>query len=382
MQRRGWRYIATRVNGDDGTETLLHADVPLENVNIEDVLSGDIGLTGTISPAISGVMADDGKPLFDEWSTVLYAEADGEIRGGGILQHSGFDDNAEWRLTCVGLTGYGRGLPYTGSGYAGVEVDPLDVVRVIWSHIQSQRGGNLGLTLGTTTTGLKIGTELKQVEFDTQSGPVSFEAGPVKLNFYTTHDLMGMVDDLANEHGFDYHERHAWGADGTIKHYLDFGYPQIGRKRNDLRFVYGENIFEPPSVNRDGSIYASGTLVLGAGEGASMIHAVVEQPTREHRLRRIAIVEDASIKTTNNARKRAMSENQWRSRLESIDEIIVHDHPHAPLGAAGVGDEILLQTRDDWNTLDIWVRILAISVEPASGKVASYSVARVDRLST
>jgi len=380
MQRRGWRYLATRVNGD-GTETLLHADVPLENVNVEDVLSGDIGLNGTIAPAMASVMADDGEPLFDEWSTAIYAEADGEIRGGGILRQSGFD-GPNWTLSCVGFTGYGRRLPYTGSGYAGVEVDPLDVVRVIWSHIQSQRAGNLGLILGSTTTGLEIGTELKQVEFDTVSGPVSFEAGPVKLNFYTTHDLMGMVDDLANEYGFDYHERHAWGADGTIKHYLDFGYPKIGRKRNDLRFVYGENVFESPTVDRDGETYASGSLVLGAGEGASMIHAVVEQPTKKKRLRRIAIVEDASIKTTNNARKRAMAENQWRSRLEDIQEIIVHDHKHAPLGAAGVGDEILLQSRDEWTTLDIWVRILAISTEPASGKIASYTVARVDRLST
>lgn len=379
-QRRGWRYFATRLNGD-GTETLLDIDLPLEGVTIEDVLSGDQALNASISPAIAR-MRPGGTPLLTEWGTAIFAELDGDIRFGGILVDSKFE-GPNWAIECVGYTGYGRDMPYTSSGYKGIKVDPLDVVRVIWDHIQSRRGGDIALVLGDTDTNGKvsIGTELKQVEFDTQSGPVSFESGPYKLNWYTNHDLMGDVDNLAAETPFDYHERHQWKSDGTIGHYLDFGYPSLGRRRTDLRFVYGENVFQAPSVARSGDLYASGTMVLGAGEGAAMIKSISEPPARPSgRLRRIAIVVDNRIKSKTRADNRARAENQWRARLDDIESVIVQDHPHARLGAAKVGDTIRLEGKGDWIEIDMWVRILSISYNPSEGNIAQYTVARSDKL--
>lgn len=381
VQRRGWRYIATRLNGD-GTETVLDIDLPLENVQIEDVLSGDAAIQGSIEPAYSRLIAADGQPLLREWSTAIYAESDGDIRAGGILTTSGFD-GPSWDLEATGFTGYGRDMPYTGAGYKGIHVDPIDVVRTIWTHIQAQPGGNIGLVLDDTDTGGKvdIGTELKQVEFDTQSGPVSFESGPYKLNWYTNHDLQGDVDDLANETPFDYHERHFWKADGTIGHALDIGYPKIGSRREDLRFVFGVNIFESPKVERDGSLYASGTMVLGAGEGASMLKSIREPATRPgNRLRRIAVVVDDSIKSVKKANARADAENQWRARLDDMDSVIVRDHPNARLGAVKVGDEIRIEGQGDWLDIDMWVRVLSVAWQPENGKVAEYTIARTDKL--
>lgn len=382
-QRRGWRYFATRLNGD-GTETFLDPDLPLEGVQIEDVLSGDQSLSGKIDPVYTRLIGPDGLPILMEWSTAIYAECDGAIRAGTILTDSGFD-GPEWSLDCVGFTGYSRDLPYTGAGFQGVQVDPIDCARVIWSHIQSQPGGNIGLTLDSTTTGgkVKIGTTLKQVQFDTQSGPVSFDAGPYKLSWYGTHDLGRNVDELANETPFDYHERHAWKADGTIGHYLDIGYPKIGRRRNDLRFVFGVNIFESPQIDRAGDLYASGTMVLGAGEGPSMVKAIREPATRPGgRLRRIAVVTDDTIRTKSGAEKRADAENQWRKTLDDISSVIVKDHPNARLGAVQVGDEIRIEGQGDWMDVDMWVRVLSVAYEPDNGKVASYDVARVDKLLT
>ena len=66
VQRRGWRYFATRLNGD-GTETLLDPDLPLEDVRIETVLSGDNALDGTIEPAYRRLLGPDGAPLLREW---------------------------------------------------------------------------------------------------------------------------------------------------------------------------------------------------------------------------------------------------------------------------------------------------------------------------
>jgi hypothetical protein len=383
VARRGWRYFATRLNGD-GTETLINPDLPLEDVTIEDVLSGDNALNGKIDPVYRQLLGPDGEPLLREWSTAIYAENDGDIRGGGILTSSGFD-GPQWSLEATGFTGYGRDMPYTGGGYKGIKVDPIFVARsAIWGHIQSQPGGNLGLTFDPTTTNgeVTIGTELKQVEFDTQSGPVSFESGPYKLNFYTNHDLMGDFDDLAAGTPFDYHERHFWDGD-TLRHHVDIGYPRIGKRREDLSFVYGVNIFDPVALERDGSLYASGTMVLGAGEGPSMIKAVIEPNRRPGgRLRRVAVVVDDTIKSKAKAQRRAEAENQWRARLDNMETIVVQDHPNARLGAASVGDEIFVEGRGDWGDVGMWVRILAIAFQPANGNIAEYTIARTDMLTS
>lgn len=382
-QRRGWRYFATRLNGD-GTETLLDMDLPLNEVQIEDVLSGDNSITGSIDPAVARLVGPDGFPILQEWSTAIYAENDGDIRCGGILTHSDFEGSS-FSLEAVGFTGYGRDMPYTGAGYLGVQVDPMDVARLIWTHIQNQTGGDIGLDFAATNTGgaVKIGTELKQVEFDTQSGPVSFEAGPYKLNWYSNHDLQGDFDSLASDTPFDYHEKHSWNSDGTIKHLVEMGYPKLGRRREDLRFVYGVNIFDNIQIARDGDLYASGTMVLGAGTGASMIKSIKEPPSRPGgRLRRIAVVQDDTIKSIKSASKRADIENSWRRTLDDVESFIVFDHPNAKLGAASVGDEIHVEGQGDWIGIDMWVRILSISYEPDNGKVSEYTVARVDKIAS
>lgn len=384
MARRGWRYFATRLNGD-GTETVLDMELPIEDVEIEDVLSGDQSITGTISPAYTRLRGPDGLPILKEWGTAIYAENDGDIRSGGILTHSGFN-GPEWGLEATGFTGYLRDLPYTGGGYKGIKVDPFDVVRVIWDHAQTQPGGNIGMTLGSTTTGGKvlIGSTLAADQYDPEGAGLNgleLESQAFKLNRYSSHDLGGDVDSLAAATPFDYHERHFWKADGTIGHALDFGYQKIGRKRDDLRFVLGVNIFEPPAIETDGEAYASGTLVLGAGDGSQAKYALREPPTRPvGRLRRIAVVVDDTLKTPAACAARADAENQWRRNLDDVTEFTVADHDNARLGSAQVGDTIRIEGRGDWRAIDLEVRILSIAYQPAQGNVARYTVARTDKL--
>jgi hypothetical protein len=401
MARRGWRYFATRLNGN-GTETLLDMDLPIEDVQIEDVLSGDQSLNCKIDPAFTRLRDDHGVPILHEWGTGIYAESDGDIRFGGILTHSGFN-GPEWGLECVGFTGYARDMPWTAysgrlrppgwttgtdGGGKGVKVDPLDVVRVLWDQIQEQPGGNIGLVPGDTTTGGKvlIGSALAADQYDPAGGGidgVALETQAYQAAIHSLHDIAGDIDSLAGATPFDYHERHQWKADGTIGHYLDFGYPKIGRKRDDLRFVFGVNIFESPSVDNDGDIYASGTLVLGRGDGAGARRALVEPPSRpQNRLRRIAVVTDDTLRSNGACRNRAEQENAWRRNLDDITSFTAVDHPNARLGAAKVGDTIRIEGQGDWKNFDVQVRILSIAYEPANGKIAQYTVARTDKLTS
>jgi hypothetical protein len=370
----GWRYLAQRLTGEGDNGELLDVDLPLNDVALTDTLSGPGELTGTIDPAFAKLMTG-GQPLLNEWGTAIWAEEDGNIIGGGILVSSGFSAS-KWALTCMGYSGYLYDMPYVGS-WSGVEVDPLDVVREMWAHAQAQPGGNLGLSVSTLDTGLKIGTELEQIEFDTESGPISFEAGPVKLNWWQTHDLGGEMDKLAKETPFDYHERHQWSGD-TIKHYLDFAYPRMGRRHDGLRFVVGENVHVIPTVDRNGDDYASEILALGAGEGRTMKMAQLRRSTG--RLRRVGVVEDKSARSLKAVQQVAATDMAWRKSLDSITELVMIDHPHAPMGSVKPGDEIYVEGKLDWMELGIWLRVLSTTMKPADGNAVVLSVTPADRI--
>lgn len=371
-----WNYIAQRLNGD-GTGTFLDYDLPLSGVSLTDVLSGPNALTASITPAVKRLLGPDGEPIIQPWSTALYAEQDGVIRSGCIVTDCP-RQGPNFGITALGFTGYAKGIPYIDSSF-WIEADPLNLVRAIWNHIQSQRRGNLGLQIADTTSPVRIGTELKQVEFDTQEGPVSFESGPYKLNWWQTDDLGKEIDALAESTPFDYLERHVWKADHSdIDHFVDLGYPSIGARKK-LRFVLGENIDLPPNVDIAGGAYADELYVLGAGEGRTMIRGS-DFRSSEKRLRRPAIVTDKQLRSISDANSRARKELALRLGRGQITEVSVTNHPHAPIGSFRPGDEILLQGEDAWGNFEMWVRVLSITTTPQDAERARMAVRRTDMI--
>jgi len=372
---KGWRYIAQRLPD----EAFLDWSVPLEDVEITDVLSGDCSLTGSIPARYGRLIGSDGNPIIQPWATAIWAEKDGEIRGGGIVTQAD-PDGKNYGIECVGYTGYLAGLPYTGSGYAGIGADPIDIVRVIWNHVQSQPGGNLNLLLGETTTDVMIGSELTQAEYDSEDGPYTYDSGPYKLAWYQDNDLASNVNDLAAKTPFDYHEHHLWVGD-SIEHHLEFGYPKIGSQRDDLRFVLGENILAAPQITLSGDDYATDVLVLGAGEGATQVMSLQGVP-RSAGLRRVAVVTDSSIIATDSAFARGQRELAWRRNIQEIDSFTVRDHPNAPLGSFSVGDTIYIKGRLPWTTLGTWARITQITTRPSEPNAIGITIARTDKLTS
>ncbi len=371
----GRRYVATRLNGD-GTETPLSFDVPLQGVSITDDLSGPGGLEGTITPELERLKTPGGAPVFEAWSTALYAEVDGKIRGGAIL--AGLkDQGASMALDCVGFTAYLKDEPYTAD-YSRVGVDPLEVARHMWEHRQAKTGGNIGLVVDGTTSPVRIGTPARDVNFTNSAGEdVSFEAGPYTLAWWKTRDLGKEFDDLATTTPFDYRVSHEWDGE-TVAHRLILGYPRLGRRREDLRFVLGENVFQRPTVDLTGGDYASEILVLGAGEGRKMVRGI--QSTASRRLHRTAVVEDKSLQSKKAAAAVALTELRSRLGGPDITEVEALNHPHARIGDYSPGDEILIQTREGWSgEVSLWVRILSITLDPVSER-SVLSVARVEKV--
>src|SRR5699024_10715835 len=190
-------------------ESVIDNELPLSNVTLTTALSGADGLDAKIAPEYLRLKDGDDQPILLAWSTAIYAETEGRIRHGAILTDTPAQ-NDELGIEAVGFTGYPKDIRYTATR-SRVKTEPLVEARHIWAHVQGHKRGNLGVKLDSTTSPVRIGTKSEDVEFQTGTGQnVSFEAGPYKMNWWTTHDLGSEFDKLAENTPFDYRMEHAW----------------------------------------------------------------------------------------------------------------------------------------------------------------------------
>lgn len=365
-----WRFIAARLDGAGGEE-FLDFDLPLDDVEVHQVLNGHGGLSATVAHEVAHLRVD-GQPVFVPWSTAIYAEASGQIRGGGILTDLS-EAGPTLSLDCVGFTGYLADMPYTG--HRSIERDdPLKVSRHLWEHTQGRKRFNLGIEFAGSSESrdMFIGDDTVLPSETPQ------KVDPYVLAYWQTHDLAREFDHLAELAPFEYRTEHAWDGD-RIRHRLNYGYPTLGARRQDQRFVVGENVLVEPDIETAGDEYASHVLVLGAGEGRSMMRD--EQSTTTDRLGRYAVVSDKTITTPAQAKARATAELKALTGTSDVTEIQVIEHPHAPLGSYQVGDEIPLTTADGWtDETDMWVKILGIVIRPGSD-TTTLQVRRAEKVS-
>lgn len=346
---RGWRYHAQQVL----TGEWLHRDVPLSGVEIGRALSAPDSMRAAVQMEWSSV-AD----LLDPWATILYAENPaGKIRGAGIVVRTESDDTGQsLSVECVGFAGYPHGLDYLGE-FREVQVDPTDAFRHIWQHVQDNRG-DLGVVVDSTTSDVLIGSVSDRYE----------------LGWWEATDCGQELDRLAAEGSFDFREEHEWAADGSdaVDHRIRLGVPRFGRRRHDLRFVVGENLFALPHVERDGDEFANEVITVGMGEGRDMRRgrAVVH----DGRLRRTAVVPFKDEHREQRLNALARREVERRSRLGTVREFVVRDHPNAPLDSWNVGDEVLLTVNEGYAQTAAWYRITGDAIQPDNGEVASVEV--------
>lgn len=154
------RYVAQRF----GSWETLHRELPL---SVTRGRGAEWGLTmygtieGTIKPEHVDSLrrAEDGRPVLEEWGTLIHLEAG---TGADRRRWTGIVDRvrpagASLNVRIRELLGAVDDLIYTGNIY-GVRVDPVDLVRQLWTYSQAQKQGDLGVTvLGSST--LRVGTD-------------------------------------------------------------------------------------------------------------------------------------------------------------------------------------------------------------------------------
>lgn len=333
------------------TREILDWAVPLSGADYTDTLSAPRGLSGSLPEGYR-------LPVL-EWGSALWVEDSGTFHGGGIVTTVEHSDRSI-RVDCTGPSGYAAGMPWLAPREDLVRVDPLDIVRKIWTYLQGEPGGDIHLSVDPTTSPVRVGEEEKDVEFTTREGDeVSFQSGPFRLNPVDTQDLAKTIDDLASDTPFDYVEETSWSGE-QIVHRLRLGYPSIGVRRSEHRYHTTENLSVLPSLGLDEDTYASEVLLVGAGEGREAVTGHV--PATPSRLRRVAIVADKSIRSKKAAINAARAELSRRTTAGTITDLVVVDSPAARISELGVGDRIYVSgPLATGAELDHWVRITEIA---------------------
>ncbi|WP_343317795.1 hypothetical protein AAFM46_11040 [Arthrobacter sp. TMP15] len=304
-----------------------------------------------------------------QWGSLLVAEQEGKDPVCAIVDHLSKEGDM-LKIGAGGFSMYPTGLPWLGKDFAGVKVDPLDMVRKVWAEVQSYPDGDLGVVVDPLKSPVRIGTPEVENNFTTGAGEdVSFVSGPFRLAWWSTDDLGKVFSDLASSTPFEYAERSAWvGEDSEeLTHRIQLGYPTIGTRKSDLHFEIGVNVTAAPSVSQ--SAYASEVMMLGAGDGSARVKADrLTQATG--RLRRVHVAEDKSLKSRSAATAAARPLLASFSPAHLIESIEVIDHDSAPYGSFAPGDVIFVQGDAGWADLALWVRIHELTVNCDTGSMS------------
>src|SRR5699024_9603417 len=173
---------------------ILDWAVPLGGADVTRVRTGP--------GALSGVLAEGCEHPVREWGAALWVESDGVFHGGGIVATVEHADR-EIRVNCTGITGYAQDMPWLAKREDLIEVDPLDIVRMIWDHLQDASSGNLHLSVDSLSSPVRVGEEEHDVEFSTGDGDdVSFVTRSFQLITSCTHELAKVIEDLAGDTPF------------------------------------------------------------------------------------------------------------------------------------------------------------------------------------
>lgn len=343
------------------TGEILNWNLRMQDISVQYTLSGPNVLSGTISPENLNLNV----AAYDSWATWLHLELDGRIMCSGILEPTSLD-GPSIKVECEGPTGYAHGIPFLGE-ISEIGIDPTDVVRRLWDHVQSYPTGKIGLNVDQTTKTPKdrwLGTPAPAATEDNPNP----EASPYQLDWWDPKDIGDEINNVAKDAPFDYIERDVWNDDKTnVLHYMDFGYPRLGRFRDDLRFAEGENITASVPLEEISDQYASHVIVLGAGEGSARIRGEHSGSVGD-RLRRVVTVTDTSITTVDRANQVAKDEWNRRQARYSFDKITIDgSHRNAKIGTFSCGDDIAVQGKFAWvGRVTINHRITAYTWTPST----------------
>lgn len=363
------------------TGAWLHRDIDISQPQITRGLSGGDQFTFNITPVDRSLLDSTGNPIIQKWNTAIYFEESDVIRNGGIVTQVSAT-GPMLTVSGIGFTAYPNGYSYE-SRYSATNVDILDVVREIWSNVQSQTAGNIGVVLDSTLSGVKLGTTTQPVQTTvknsngTSTTKTVNQVVPYSLDWSNSTDCGQEIQNLADQCPFDFREFHTW-ADSTkqaVNHRMGLYVPRAGRRAFELRFAEGENIVQDPTITDDGTNYANNVVVQGAGTGTTTIRGATT--VIDGHIRRNVVYVDQTITTAQSAQKMAASILPSYMNTDTVTQIVIKNHQHAVFGSFDVGDDILITIGSYWRNIQTWHRIISYTQDPTTDQM-TLTLARSD----
>lgn len=351
--------IYTYLFADLRTNAIL-AELPLAGVGFEQILGGAGSFNATLALGDPKVAKLDPLGSTEPERTAIYVDRDGVLVWGGILWTRRWGSSArQLQLAGNEFWSYAR-RRHLRTTKTYEEVDQLEIAQDLLNWMQSLAGGDIGLVVGTETSGVLrdrtyYGYELKQIG----------EA----------------VEQLSRvEGGFEFAVDVRYGSSGTPEKILTLSYPRRGRTVDKTGLVFEL----PGNINdydwpEDGTTAANASHAVGAGEGDSMLSSVAHRPDRLDAgyplLEQVVAYKDVSEFATLDAHARA---DVAAATADVRPTITVRADTEPRLGSYITGDDARVRITDDrWPStaasavgLDTFMRIVGISVDPPSAGTA------------
>lgn len=155
--------------------------LPLQDVTLDDYIGKPGSLTGTIPLPDRAIAARAAR--IQEGRTAVYLQRGGDLWWGGVVWTSTLDSTDRGVVTlgiqAATFDSYAnRRIIREDIAYSAAE--QLDVVRDLWNRMQGYEGGDIGVSMGTETSG--------------QTRTVSYENGDETV-YYDAIDQLATLDD-------------------------------------------------------------------------------------------------------------------------------------------------------------------------------------------
>ncbi|QIK62335.1 hypothetical protein G7068_03270 [Leucobacter viscericola] len=211
--------------------------------------------------------------------------------------------------------------------------------------------------LKITEEPLETAFDAAKEDYEAAKDKATDDAGAWKMLWWDTPDAGKLMTEAIEEAGYEWVEWSGWNADKTKILKEIRCVPTVGRKREDLSFIEGDNVLEVVAIKDDSADYANSVTVIGAGEGKSALR--FEVGIADGR-RRTPVVIDAKHLTrqtaVENLARVELARRQQKLKVAAVR--VDASHANAPRGTFDVGDIIPVDTDGGWTGRRVfWRRI-------------------------
>jgi len=329
------------------------AELPLTSVSFTQQLNQAGTLSGQL--LLSGLNANTFNVLNATIpaKTGIYVDRNGTLVWGGVIWGRPYSsDSQTLSIEAREFESYFERRKITTTT-AFTNIDQLSIAQNLITQAQSAVYGNIGVTVGTETSGVLLSRTYYSYEYK---------------------QVYGAIQDLARQNnGFDFNIKVSYDGSGNPAKILQLGYPRIGT-------VYSANsitapVFELPasnivsySLSEDGSASANTIYALGAGSNEGKLIATAQDTTKfasgypllEEQVNYSEITDSTYLEQL------ATGQVLSVSNPITIFRVTVPAYVEPQFGTYSLGDDARLRITDSRfvTTLDNIYRIVGLTVSP------------------